>query len=169
MIRLFLMLLLLLPSIAFADNAYVVPSCGSVTLGSGTQDRTQDGSGQACVAASAAPSAASTVGIVPVTSASAENSHVLSAAPANLYSVYATNLTATPGYLVVLNLTAKPADGAILPLDCVPLPAYQTASINYSGPPARYGIGIVAVLSSATTCFTQTTGTITGFIKGAVK
>lgn len=108
-------------------------------------------------------------GITPIPSTSAEASHVLKASAGTLWSVYATNLTATAGFLVVLNATSAPVDGAITPLDCVPLPANGAVAVNYnSGPPATYSTGITAVLTSATTCFTKTTGVITGFIKGQV-
>jgi len=116
------------------------------------------------------PSSLSAAGIAPVASASAVNNLLLKATPGNLYSVYATNLTNTAGFLIVLNATSAPGDGAVAPLDCVEIPGNSTASINYGvGPPAVYGTGIVAVLTSANTCFTKTTGVITGFIKGAVQ
>ena len=128
---------------------------GAVTAGTGT------------AAVAIAPTSAATGGITPVVSAAAESSHVLKASAGNLYSVYATNLTATPGFLIVLNATSAPADGAVTPLDCVPLPANGNASINFgSGPPNVYGTGITAVVTSANTCFTKTTGTLTAFISG---
>lgn len=109
------------------------------------------------------------------TSTQAENSHVIKAAPGALFTAYATNLTATGGFLVLLNATSAPADGSIVPLDCVPLPANNSAGscgpgctgINYRpGPGKPYSIGITAVVTSANTCFTKTTGTITAFISG---
>lgn len=109
------------------------------------------------------------------TSAAAENNHVIKASPGALYTVYATNLTATGGFLVVLNATGAPADGAIVPIDCVPLPANNAAGscgpgctgINYRpGPGKSYSVGITAVVTSAATCFTKTTGVITAFISG---
>ena len=116
------------------------------------------------------PSPSAGTGITPVVSGSAESGHVLKATPGNLYSVYATNLTATAGFLVILNATSAPGDGAITPLECVPLPANGGVGLNYSpGPPAVYSTGITAVLTSAVTCFTKTTGVITGFIRGAVQ
>lgn len=116
------------------------------------------------------PSDSSAVGITPTVSGSAGNNLVLKAAAGNLYSVYATNLTATAGFLVVLNATSAPADGAITPLACAPLPANGMASLSYNpGPPAVYSTGITAVITSASTCFTKTTGVITGFIGGAAK
>ena len=87
-----------------------------------------------------------------------------------VYTVYAVNSTATAGFLVVLNSTTVPADGAITPLACVPLPANGSANINYSpGPPGLFLTGVVAVVSSAATCFTKTTGVITAFISGLVQ
>ena len=95
---------------------------------------------------------------------------MLKASAGNLYSAYATNLTGTAGFLVIINATSAPVDGAITPLACVPLPANGVASINYGpGPVQRYATGITAVVSSATTCFTKTTGVITAFISGAVQ
>ena len=114
-----------------------------------------------------APTSASAAGITSVVSSAAENNHVLKASAGNLYSVYATNLTSTAGFLLVLNSTTSPADGAVTPLACVPLPASSYAQIDYSpGPPQVFSTGITAVVSSATTCFTKTTGTITAFING---
>ncbi len=108
--------------------------------------------------------------ITPIVSASAEASHVLSASPGALMSAYAVNLTSTPGFLVIINATSVPADGAITPKECVPLPANGYASVSYNpSPAAAYNPGIVAVVTSSTSCFTKTTGVITAFIKGAVQ
>jgi hypothetical protein len=105
--------------------------------------------------------------VTPVVSSATEATHVLKASAGNLFSVYATNSTSTGGFLVVINATSAPADGAITPLDCAFLPANGTAAISYNpGPPVAYSTGITAVLTSAATCFTKTTGTITGFIHG---
>lgn len=115
------------------------------------------------------PTSSATIGIRPVVSAAGEATHVIKAAPGNLYSVYATNHTATAGFLIVLNAVSAPGDGAVTGvLDCVPLPASGVASINYApGPPKVYSVGIVAVVSSGANCFTKTTGTITAFISGS--
>jgi hypothetical protein len=108
--------------------------------------------------------------LTPVVSNAAESSHVLKASAGSLWGVYATNLTGTAGFLVVLNATAAPADGAITPLACVPLTANGVASINFMpGPPSAYSTGITAVVTSATTCFAKTTGVITAFIGGEVQ
>ena len=120
----------------------------------------------AIAAAAITPPSAAT----PVVSTSAEATHVLKASAGNLRSVYATNLTATSGFLAVTNATTAQADGAMTPLACVPLPANGTASLVYGDwAPASYSTGITAIITSAATCFTKTTGVITGFISGAVQ
>lgn len=173
-----LIAVLWLCEIAQAQNNWPTPGGAQANgvvqmcLNSSSQAVPCSGSGSGSVASSivVVPSSDSTSGITPVVSAAAENNHVLKATPGNLYSVYAVNLTSTPGYLVVLNTTASPGDGAITPLDCAPLPASGSASINFgAGPPNVYSTGITAVITSAATCFTKTTGVITGFISGRVK
>lgn len=110
------------------------------------------------------------VAVAPIVTGSAVASLVLKATPGNVYSVYATNLTTTAGFLLLLNATSDPASGSVKPLACVPLPASGAASINYIPTPAGYySVGITAVLTSASTCFTITEGTITGFIAGTIK
>lgn len=125
--------------------------------------------GQPCPVA-VTPSGAVAAGIVPVSSGAAASSLVIKASAGNLFGVYATNTTATNGFLLVFNAASAPADGAVVPLACVSMAGNSTASISYDGgAPARYGTGIVAVLSSGANCFTKTTGVITGFISGAAK
>src|SRR5258708_4435019 len=46
-------------------------------------------------------------------SSSAEATHIFKATPGALYSIYATNLTATAGFLVVVSAAPVPADGLI--------------------------------------------------------
>ena len=97
------------------------------------------------------------------------NSLVMANFATHLNYVYATNQTSTAGFLLALNATTVPADGPVVPLDCVALAANATASISDGGfTPASdpYSIGIVIVVSSGANCFTKTTGTITAFIKG---
>ncbi len=108
--------------------------------------------------------------VTPVVTPTAAASLVLKGSPGRLYSVYATNLTTTAGFLIVLNATSDPTTGTVTPLACVPLPASGAASVNYIPTPAgQYSVGMTAVLTSASTCFTVTEGTITGFIAGTVQ
>jgi hypothetical protein len=117
-------------------------------------------------------------------SAAAESSHIFKASAGNLFSIYATNGTATAGNLIVINSSTVPADGALVGcaavavtpcmLDCAPLASNGFASIMFlPGPPKPYTAaatpGIVAVLSSGAGCFVKTTGVITGFISADVQ
>ena len=116
------------------------------------------------------PTGASAASFAPVVSTAAESSHVIKASGGNVYAVSATNLTTTAGFLVLLNSASVPGDGAITPLACVPIRALGFASINYApGPMAAYSTGVTAVVTSASTCFTKTTGTITAFFEGMVQ
>jgi len=116
-------------------------------------------------------SAASTVGITPAT-ASASAGIVVKASAGNLYGGYATNQTATAGWLIAYNATAVPGTGALTAasvLDCVPLPASANASVNYGpGPPEAFSTGIVLLVSSGS-CTTYTTGVITAYIHGSAR
>lgn len=111
-------------------------------------------------------------GLPPLASGSGESSHVFKVAGVNnpglVWSVSATNLTATAGFLVLINAATAPGDGAITPLACAPLPANSAASITYSDQPGLFGTGVTAVVSSANTCLTKTTGVITAFFSGIV-
>lgn len=101
-------------------------------------------------------------GIAPVVSTAAEASHLIKAAPGNLYSLYVTT-GAAAGYVMTFNLTSTPPDGAVTPVECVVAPANSTVSISFNGPPDIYSTGIVAVFSS-TGCFTKT-ASATAFFK----
>ena len=107
--------------------------------------------------------------LTPIVSASSETSHVLKAGPGNVFTVSAANMGGSSGFLVLLNATSVPSDGAIAPLACAALAANGNAVIAYApGPPAAYSVGIVAVITTGATCFTKTTGAATGFISGLV-
>lgn len=101
-------------------------------------------------------------GITPVVSAAAEASHLIKAAPGNLYSLYVTTSTSSAGYLMTFNAVSVPPDGAVTPVECVYVPTSGTVSINFDGPPDIYSRGIVAVFSS-TGCFSKTASPIAFF------
>jgi hypothetical protein len=180
------------PSVVVAISPNSPLPAGSAAIGSVTQGsantvangwpvKITDGTNTGAVkAASTAPAATDPAQVVvlspnypaitPVVTATAAASKVLKAAAGNLYSVNATNQTTTAGFLVVINATTAPTTGStITPLSCAPLPASGSASINYGQVPAAYSTGITAMLTSATTCFTFTSGTITGFISGLIQ
>lgn len=108
-------------------------------------------------------------GLTPVVTGSGANSLVVSAGRATALDVYATNFTATAGYLIGYNAITVPADGALDPtlvIDCAVLPASGTVRISdQPGPGTNYSTGIVYFLSSNPNGYTKTTGVITGFIR----
>lgn len=162
-------LLVLAHGAVYAQGYQRVLTCGSASPPNGTSPGYMDANGNICVG-TPSPSSGSGTGITPTVSGSLEASHVLKASGGNLYSVYASNLTGgTSGFLLVLNATSAPGDGAVTPLVCVPFSGgvAQAAYINI--PPAVFSTGITAVVSSAATCFTKTTGVLTAFISGLVK
>lgn len=151
--------------VAHAQNRVVLPGgCGSASYQGGLNTPTMNTAGQDCVSSSTSSASS-------VVSTSLEASHVLKASAGALYSVYATNLTGgASGYLLIFDSATVPADGAVQPKVCVPFNSSGVALANYQGiPAANFTNGIVAVVSSSTTCFTKTTGTLTAFISGMVQ
>lgn len=91
----------------------------------------------------------------PVVSASAEGSHVLKASPGCLLSMYVVG-GAAAGFIMVFNSTTVPADGAVTPIECVPIAANSYQYINFAPlPPEWFSTGISAAYST-TGCFTKT-------------
>ena len=95
----------------------------------------------------------SNAAITPGSSAALEGSHVLKASAGSLYSLYC--LASVAGYLMTFNATTVPADGAVTPVECIPVGAGQVASIDFGAAPDAYSTGIVAVFST-TGPFTKT-------------
>lgn len=151
---------------AHAQNALRITTCGTGSPPSGVSPLYMDASGNLCANTTGGAGAA----VTPVVSGSLEASHVFKSSAGVLYSAYASNITGgTSGFLEIFNATSAPADGAVTPLVCVPISG-GVASANYQGiPPASFSTGIVAVVSSSTTCFTKTTGVLTAFISGIVQ
>jgi hypothetical protein len=97
---------------------------------------------------SPAPSSSSNFAITPGSSAGLEASHVLKASAGNLYSLYVLT-TSAAGYLMTFNATSAPSNGAVTPVECIPVFASSYAEINFSGAPSdHYSNGIVAVFST---------------------
>jgi hypothetical protein len=121
----------------------------------------------------ASPALAQLYGLTPVVSAGAVDHLVAKAVPGTAIKVEVTNLTSTAGFLIGYNAISNPSDGSLtaaLVIDCVTLPASGTAVIdNQPGPGTNYTVGITYILTSAATCYTKTTGTVTGFISAKVQ
>lgn len=157
-------------------NANNIQTLGTASVpqlfnGSNATNRGRDitgaiSAGTGNMAVALAPHTAASGAITPVVTSAAAATLVIKNAAGNLYRAYAANTTATAGYLIILNATSAPADGAVTPLAVANLPANGTASIDLSGMPERFSTGITAVVTSAATPFTKTTGVITAFISG---
>lgn len=117
-----------------------------------------------------APTRDTNVSIPAVVSSAVTSQVLIKSSAGALYSAVATNQSASAGFFVLIDAAAIPNDGAITPKDCRALPANSTAIINYNpGPPDQYSSGVVGVITSAVTCFTKTSGAVSGFIKGSAQ
>ena len=98
-----------------------------------------------------------TAGATPVVSASAEGSHVLKASPGCLLGAYVYNSGAA-AFLMVFNSKTVPADGAVTPVECIPVASASYQFVNFAPlPPEWFSTGISAAIST-TGCFTKTVG-----------
>lgn len=94
---------------------------------------------------------------VPIVSAAAEGSHILKASPGCLLATYVYNSGAA-AFLMIFNSKTIPADGAVTPVECVPVAAASYQFINFAPlPPEWFSAGISAAIST-TGCFTKTVG-----------
>jgi hypothetical protein len=93
---------------------------------------------------------------------------VLKPSAGNLYSVNATAITGgAAGFLVIVNATSAPAPGAITPIDfCFFSAGLGGCSLFHGNIPINYSTGIVALITSAATPYTYTTGVDTAAISG---
>ena len=94
-------------------------------------------------------------------------SFVLKASAGNLYSVNATSITGgATGFLVVVDATSAPANGAITPLDFCAIVSVVGCSLSHGTIPIRYSTGIVALITTAASPYTYTSGVNTAAISG---
>ena len=95
---------------------------------------------------------------------------VIKNAAGSLYGAYTTGITGgAAGYLILYNGTSAPSTGALTGanvLDSCYFSGAAGCSISYIPMPVAYSTGIVALVSSAATPYTYTTGTDTGMIVG---
>jgi hypothetical protein len=163
-------------------------ACGSGSPPAGMSPGYMDATGNQCVSTGAGagtvagavtvvPSAVPAAGITSVETTALANSLVVKATGGNMYSVYSASLTGgASGFLQLFNGTAAPVDGAVAGctatpitgclVDCAPFSGGVAQITNGAMPPSVYSFGIVAVVSSATTCLTKTTGVLTAYIVG---
>jgi hypothetical protein len=92
---------------------------------------------------------------------------VIKASAGNLYSVNTTGIAGgSAGYLVIVNATAAPGNGAITPLDFCYFSTPAGCSLSHGTIPINYSTGIVALITTATTPYTYTSGVDTAAISG---
>lgn len=112
------------------------------------------------------PNTSTNAGITPVVSSALEGSHVIKASAGNFYrgSIITTSVA---GWFMVFNATSAPADGAVTPVMCSPVPANGRVEIDHSTIPDVFSTGVTFVFSS-TDCFTKTISNTARF-EGSVK
>lgn len=109
-----------------------------------------------------APNATAANGIVPVVTAAVASSKVLKATPGNFYGCNAV-AGASALYIMLIDATAAPADGAVTPIKCWTVAANASLEIGYATPiVCAVGITLVA---STTGPFTKT-ASATAFLSG---
>ena len=101
-------------------------------------------------------------------------SQVLKASAGNFYGANVTGVTGgAAGYLIIYNGTTAPSTGALTGANVLDFCYFDTTprgcSISYIPLMKQYSTGIVALVSSAVTPYTYTTGTDTAAISGVVK
>lgn len=139
-----------IPRVTVSNDSTVGLVAGSAIVGKVGIDQTTDVTTNGVEIAPTAASAATPSTYV---STALESNHAVKASAGNLYRVYA--FSAVVGYVMVFNATAAPADGAVTPAECVPIPANGWISIDKGDLPENYGTGISIALST-TGCFTKT-------------
>jgi hypothetical protein len=93
-------------------------------------------------------------GIAETVSAAAESSHVVCSAACNAYDIYVTT-GAAAGFLLWVDATSAPSNGAITPKGCVSLAATSSGGPPPSIIPRKFTTGLV-LLYSTTGCFNLT-------------
>jgi hypothetical protein len=101
-----------------------------------------------------APTNSVAYGVTPTVTATASGSLVVKASAGDLYAISAT-AGASAGFLLVGNAAAVPADGAVTPIECIPMAANGYVSVSYNAIPEFFTVGIWAAFST-TGCFTKT-------------
>lgn len=119
------------------------------------------------IAVTNAPSAASTSGLTPTTSAALAANTVIKASAGNLYSFEVaadSTLSAAAWWIMIYNATSAPGDGAVTPLKCYAMPLGTTTFSAAFPTPVAFSTGIVIGVST-NGCFTKAASTH-AFISG---
>lgn len=145
----------------FVQYGSILPVSGTITASFST----------ASISVSMVPQTGAAFGIAPAASSTqSETSHVFCTASCNLYSVEA-NAGTTAGFVLVMNLTALPANGAITAanlIHCWTIGANQSLVRDFRDIPEFYSAGVVVALSTNASCLTLTAG-LALYFSGDVK
>jgi len=171
--------LLALP--AHAQNYNVITSCDGTaraTAGTGNAKPFMDITGKVCDTGGASGGASVTITPQPATPAVGASASITSlvlkasatSSTGGVQYFHAENDTATSGYCILYNGTAAPSTGALTAANVLAfqlLPASGWCDWHAGAqPPITASAGAVVLLSSASSPYTYTTGTITGSIYG---
>lgn len=115
---------------------------GAASTGLGTQ------------AVAVAPHTVAAGAVVPARTTAAASSLVVKASAGNLYG-WQVVAGASAGFVLVLDATSLPANGAVTPVQCVPVAANEYRIYDPGSIPDRYNTGIVIAFST-TGCFNLT-------------
>lgn len=113
------------------------------------------------------PTADTTLAVATATSASAEACKVFKASAGNAYSLGG-NVNVASTWIMVFNLTAAPADGAVTPALSMLIPAAGPWSLEYGTIPGAFSTGIT-VCASSTGPFSKTAYSTNNILWGRVK
>lgn len=162
---LFLLVLLLAPSVAFGQNAQVVSPCGTPnsTYGPGeSKPLTQDTTGRECGSVTATPGSLTAV----AASTALESNHVLSASAKTFFGAQI-NTTSAAEFVMAFDATSLPSNGAVTPKLVWQVAANSTLSVG-ENPGIPFTTGIVLGCST-TGPFTLTASALCMFAAGQVQ
>lgn len=141
--------------VALAGPVYAgAPVTQQDSNGSDATDTTNHAVRTNCVVGCSSASAAT-----PASSTSLESSHIIKGSAGSLFSFEVaadSTLSAAAWYILIFNATSAPADGAVQPTKCFPIPSGTgTAGGVYASNGVVFSTGIVISVST-TGCFTKT-------------
>lgn len=110
---------------------------------------------------------AQTAALPPIVSTAAESSHVLKTSFGALYDLQVTT-GASAGFILIYDLTAAPANGAVTPKKCYQIAAASTVALFWTDSPVQFTNGIVAAFSTGADCFNQTLSA-TAYFSGEIR
>ncbi len=106
-----------------------------------------------------------------VAAAALGTSQVLKASAGTLFSYNCTGITGgSAGYCIAVNATSAPSTGAVSSIDwCYFAAGAAGCALAHLPSGVTYSTGITILISSASTPYTYTTGTLTGAISGDIQ